>query len=334
MTARRARARALLAAALLGAAACTSPVSGGAAGGRPGIDAESLSRLYARLPADRSLLAPGHAAARTFLLDALAGYGLKPRVLPVEWDGAPAADLANVEVRLGREAEDAPLLIVSAHYDTVEGTAGADDNGSGIVVLLELARRLAGRPMPNEVRLVWFDAEEPGLVGSGRYVEALSAGERQRLIGAINLETMGYTDRRPGTQSLPPGAKTLFDPGDRGDFLLVVGNLQSALLGRAVFEGLQPEHGPRFRSELFALLPGAGWLFPDSRRSDHARFWDVELPAVMLTDTANLRSPHYHTPGDTVQTLDLPFLAAAARGLERAVLHLASSPPPAPAGSR
>jgi aminopeptidase YwaD len=334
MTVHRARARALLAAALLGATACTSAAAGVASGGRPGIDVESLNRLFARLPADRSLLAPGHAAARTFLLDALAGFGLKAHVLPVEWDGAPAADLANVEVRLGHEAGDAPLLIVSAHYDTVAGTAGADDNGSGMVVLLELARRLAGRPMPSELRLVWFDAEEPGLIGSGRYVESLSAGERRRLIGAINLETIGYTDRRPGSQALPPGAKALFDPGDRGDFLLVVGNVQSALLGRAVFEGLQPEHGPRFRSELFALLPGAGWLFPDSRRSDHARFWDVELPAVMLTDTANLRSPHYHTPSDTVQTLDLPFLAAAARGLERAVLHLASSPPPAPAGSR
>jgi len=334
MNASRRRARVLLAAALLVGSACDSTASGVTSGGRAGIDAESLSRLYARLPADRSLLAPGHAAARTFLLDVLAGFGLKPRVLPVEWDGEPAADLANIEVRLGRATSDAPLLIVSAHYDSVAGTPGADDNGSGLIVLLELARRLAGRPLPNELRLVWFDAEEPGLIGSGRYVEALSAGERRRLIGAINLETLGYTDRRPASQSLPPGAKALFDPGDRGDFLLVVGNLQSALLGRAVFEGLQPEHGPRFRSELFALLPGAGWLFPDSRRSDHARFWDAELPAVMLTDTANLRSPHYHTRSDTVQTLDLPFLAAAARGLERAVLQLASSPPPAPASSR
>ena len=314
------------------AASCSGPgdPAAGAAGGRPGIDVESLSRLYARLPGDRSLEAPGHAAARTFLLDVLAGFGLKARVLPVKWEGAPATDLANVEVRLGREAPDAPLLLVCAHYDSVEGTPGADDNGSGVVVLLELARRLAGKPFPNELRLVWFDAEESGLIGSGRYVETLSAEERKRLIGAIVLETIGYTDRRPGSQSLPPGAKALFDPGDRGDFLFIVGNLQSALLGRAVFDGLQPEHSPRFRSELFALLPGAGWLFPDSRRSDHARFWDVELPAVMLTDTANLRSPHYHKPTDTVATIDLPFLAAAARGLERAVVHLASSPPPAP----
>ena len=332
----RARAAAVLAAAAWGAAACAAPATADARAGRPGdapepaaIDAGSLRALYSRLPFDRSLRAPGHAAARAFVLDTLRDLGLEPRVLPVEWAGAADADLANVEVRLGVAGGEAPLLVVSAHYDSVPGTPGADDNGSGTVVLLELARRLAHRPLDLELALVWFDAEEEGLIGSGRYVEALRPDERQRLMGAINLETLGYTDRRPGSQSQPPGTKALFDPGDRGDFLLIVGNLQSALLGRAVFEGLQTEHGPGFRSELFALLPGAGWLVPDSRRSDHARFWDAELPAVMLTDTANLRSPHYHQPTDTVETLDLEFLASAARGVERAVLRLAERDQPA-----
>jgi len=337
----RARAAAVLVAAAWGAAACASPTTAARAG-RPGgdaepaaIDADSLRAVYAKLPVDRSLHAPGHAAARVLLLDTLTDLGLEPHLHPVEWAGAAGADLANVEVRLGQVGSDAPLLVLSAHYDTVPGTAGADDDGSGTVVLLELARRLAGRQLSIELALVWFDAEEEGLIGSGRYVEALGPDERKRFMGAVNLETMGYTDRRPGSQRLPVGAKTLFDPGDRGDFLLIVGNLQSALLGRAVFEGLQPEHGPQFRSELFALLPGAGWLIPDSRRSDHARFWDEELPAVMLTDTANLRSPHYHQPTDTVETLDLEFLAAAARGLERAVLRLAEhgTPPPTLDGS-
>jgi hypothetical protein len=287
------------------------------------IDVESLNRLYQRLPHDRSLLAAGHAAARALLLAELRALGLQPELLPFDWAGGAAADLANVQARLGRLEVDSPLLIVSCHYDSVEGTPGADDNGSGTVALLELARRLADRPLAIELRLVWFDAEEPGLIGSGAYVDDLSIEERRRLLGVINLETMGYTDRRAGSQRMPPGSEALFDPGDRGDFLLVVGNLRSALLGRIVHEGLQPEHGADFRSELFALLPGAGWLFADSRRSDHARFWDADLPAVMLTDTANLRSPHYHRPTDTVATLDLPFLAAAVRGVERAVLRLA-----------
>jgi len=338
----RARALAVLAAAAWGAAACAAPTAAEARTGRPAgggepaaIDADSLRAVYARLPFDRSLHAPGHAATRVLLLDTLRDLGFEPQLLPVEWAGAAGADLANVEVRLGEPDSDAPLLILSAHYDTVPGTPGADDDGSGTVVLLELARRLAGRPLNLELALVWFDAEEEGLIGSGRYVEALPPDQRKRLMGAINLETIGYTDRRPGSQRLPAGAKALFDPGDRGDFLLIVGNLQSALLGRAVFEGLQPEHGPQFRSELFALLPGAGWLIPDSRRSDHARFWDEELPAVMLTDTANMRSPHYHQPTDTVETLDLEFLAAAARGLERAVLRLSEqgAPPPTLDGS-
>lgn len=307
------------------AAAAAKVAAARAARSAAPIDTASLEQLYARLPFDRSLRAPGHAAARAFLLEALAADGLQPRVLPFAWDGAPQADLANVELRLGDAGGTAPLLIVSAHYDSVRDTPGADDNGSGTVVLLELARRLAARPLAIELRLVWFDAEEPGLIGSSHYVSELDAGTRKRLLGAINLETLAYTDRRAGSQTLPPGAQALFDPGDRGDFLLIVANLSSALLGRAVSQAMQPEHGAQFRSELFALLPGAGWMFPDSRRSDHACFWDAELPAVMLTDTANLRSPHYHQPSDAVETLDLPFLAAAARGVERAVIALAES---------
>jgi hypothetical protein len=299
------------------------------------IDADSLRAVYAKLPVDARCMRPATPPRACSCSTRSPTSGSSRISTPVEWAGAAGADLANVEVRLGQVGSDAPLLVLSAHYDTVPGTAGADDDGSGTVVLLELARRLAGRPLSIELALVWFDAEEEGLIGSGRYVEALPPDQRKRLMGAINLETIGYTDRRPGSQRLPAGAKALFDPGDRGDFLLIVGNLQSALLGRAVFEGLQPEHGPQFRSELFALLPGAGWLIPDSRRSDHARFWDEELPAVMLTDTANMRSPHYHQPTDTVETLDLEFLAAAARGLERAVLRLSEqgAPPPTLDGS-
>jgi hypothetical protein len=151
--------------------------------------------------------------------------------------------------------------------------------------------------------------------------------ESRRLMGVINLETMAYTDSEPGSQRLPPGADRLFDPGDRGDFLLVVGTLRSALLAKSVGDALAVEQGPDFRVEVFSMLPAGGWLFPDTRRSDHAHFWDAGHQAVMLTDTANLRNPHYHRGSDQVQTLDLEFLAAAVRGVERAILRLAGLDP-------
>jgi Zn-dependent M28 family amino/carboxypeptidase len=237
----------------------------------------------------------------------------------------PNADLANVEVRVPGASGDAPILLVSAHFDSVATTPGADDNGSGTAGLLELARRLVGRRFEAELRLVFFDCEEPGMIGSGAYVLALSKDERERLIGVINMETLGFTDRSADSQDLPPGARLVFDPGDRGDFLLILGNLQSRSLAGAVEESMEPEEGPGFRVEVFSKLPGAGWLMPDSRRSDHSRFWDADIPALLLTDTANHRSPHYHRSSDVVETMDLEFLAAAIRGVERAIGRIAVS---------
>ncbi|MHC5210016.1 MAG: M28 family peptidase [Planctomycetota bacterium] len=291
------------------------------------VDAGSLHRLFLRLPPFRAIGSAGHAAMRALLLEDLEVLGYAPRLQRFEWAGAPGTDLANVEVRRPANRSDAPILIVCAHYDSVAATPGADDNGSGTLALLELARRFGQRTLPIELRLVWFDAEEPGLIGSGAYVKQLSEQEARRLMGVINLETMAYTDRARGSQSLPPGADKLFDPGDQGDFLLVVGTLVSAPLALAVGEALHAEQGPAFRVEVFTALPAGGWLFPDTRRSDHAHFWDAGFPAVMLTDTANLRNPHYHRVTDEVDTLDLPFLAAAVRGVERAVLRLAGEGP-------
>jgi hypothetical protein len=235
------------------------------------VTAEGLRALFERLPSDRRIGSEGHAAMRAMLLDELRALDWEPRLHPVRWAGAAEADLANVEARKSAQEAGAPILIVCAHYDSVAGTPGADDNGSGTLALLELARRLAPRTLPIELRLLWFDAEEPGLVGSGFYLKALDVAESRRLLGAINLETMAYTDRRPGSQHLPPGAAILFDPGDRGDFLLVVGTLASAQLARVVGESLRAEQGPDFRVEVFSALPGAGWLFPDTRRSDHKK---------------------------------------------------------------
>jgi hypothetical protein len=290
------------------------------------VDAASLLAVIESLPPGRAIGTEAHAATRRLIETRLAELGWTVERRPFSWAGAPDAELVNLELRVPGNSSTAPLLVICAHYDSVARTPGADDNGSGTAALLELARRLAGRRFPHELRLVWFDAEEPGLIGSGAWVAALSQADRERLIGAINLETLGYTDRAAGSQHFPAGVRALFDPGDRGDFLLVVGNVASWSLASAVERGMAGEQGAHFRAVMFSALPGAGWLVPDSRRSDHARFWDAGLRAVMLTDTANLRSPHYHRSSDTVDTLDLPFLAAAVRGVERAIEILAHPP--------
>ena len=290
----------------------------------PPITAESVMAWVEAMPGDRSLGRPGHVQGREWIVDQLTQMGLSPEVQPFQWEGAPDADLANIEwVLPGTEAE-APLIVVCAHYDTVPYSGGADDNGSGVAVLLELARRSAGRSLPAEIRLLWFDAEEVGLAGSRAWVDRLDLADRQRLSGAINLETVGFVDRRPRSQWMPPGSDVLLDPGDVGDFLLIIANQGSADLAAIVDMGLRAEAGEALRVELFDRLPGVGWVMPDSRRSDHASFWDQQLPAVMLSDTANFRNPNYHRASDLPSTLDGEFLAAVGRGVERALLILAA----------
>jgi aminopeptidase YwaD len=292
------------------------------------ITEDSLRALLEQLPPDRPIGSPGHAATRAWLLSTLRSLGLQPRLLPFPWAGAPQADLANIEVRVPGARPDAPLVLFSAHYDSVAGTPGADDNGSGTVVLLELARRLSAGGYPHELGLLFFDAEEPGLLGSGAYAQSLPEADARRLLGLVNLETMGYTDRSPASQLLPAGAELVFDPGDRGDFLLCLGNFpRSAPLCKVVGDALALEASPLFRAEVFAWLPANGLELPDTRRSDHAQFWDRGYAAVLLTDTANLRSRHYHSATDAIETLDLPFLAAGARGVERAARVLLRSTP-------
>jgi Zn-dependent M28 family amino/carboxypeptidase len=247
------------------------------------------------------------------------------QVQPFTWAGLPDVELANLEAVLGGPTDQpgGPVLLVCAHYDTVAWSPGADDDGSGVAVVLEVARRLAGRDLPTEVRALLVDGEERGLVGSRHYVQSLSEDERSRLVGVINLESVGYADRRPGQQTMPAFTEALLDPGDVGDFVLVLANQASAELAAPVLAALASSARGDLRVVGYDRLAGEGWLVPDSRRSDHASFWDAGIPAVMLTDTAPFRNPHYHRPSDRVETLDGPFLAAVARGVERALLILA-----------
>jgi len=293
---------------------------------RAPITSDSVLQHVRNLPPVRFSPGVGYAATPAFLASHLEGWGYAVRMQFFEWHDFVGEDrLTNVEVRIQGSREEAPLILVGAHWDTVKRSPGADDNGSGVAVLLEVARRLSGRVLAAEVRLIWFDGEELGLVGSREYANAMSSEDRARCVGMIDLESVGYTDRKASSQRMPPGSDLLLDVGSVGDFLLILGNLESQSLADTVSLALETAAQDVLRVEVFSSLPGQGWIMPDSRRSDHASFWDIGVPAVMLTDTANFRNPNYHRASDTIETLDGAFLAAVARGVERSIVLLASA---------
>jgi aminopeptidase YwaD len=206
------------------------------------------------------------------------------------------------------------LVLIGAHFDGVPGSPGADDNASAIAVLLEMARAFSVDPPRRRVRLVAFDLEERDLVGSRAYAAELHA-RREPIHLMIALEMLGYADRRSGSQRYPPGLRYVYP--DRGDFIGLIGNLraipQLRRTARIVRRSVPCE---------WLAVPWRGRVLSDTRRSDHAPFWDLGYPAIMVTDTADMRNPHYHTAGDRIETLDLDFLAAVCTGLIEALREL------------
>lgn len=211
-----------------------------------------------------------------------------------------------------------PPLIVAAHYDTVPGSPGADDNASGLAVLLDVAHRIREISLARPVQFVAFCLEEEDLLGSRAYVAHLTK-THPSLQGAIVLECVGYARNEEGSQKIPPGVPIAVPTV--GNFLAVIGNQVSSSLTMAVEQAMRP-HLP----VIPLLVPGNGELLPDTRRSDHTSFWEAGFPAVMLTDTANFRNPHYHRPTDTIDTVNLDFMAAVTDAVTAAVLSLACQP--------
>lgn len=231
---------------------------------------------------------------------------------------APSGTCRNIVATLPAVTSSGTApLIVAAHYDTVLGSPGADDNASGLAVLLETAARLSRAARPRELRYIAFGLEEDNLLGSRAYAADLRKA-RQEIHGAIVLECVGYARQEEGAQRKPPGLP--IEIPTTGDFLGVIGNdsakhLVAAIRTAAGRPGITLKTVP-------LVVPGRGEKLPDTRRSDHAAFWDEGYPAVMLTDTANFRNPHYHQPTDTMATLDFRFMAGVADAVAAAVLAL------------
>lgn len=210
---------------------------------------------------------------------------------------------------------ESPPILIGAHYDAVPGTPGADDNATGVAVLLELARAFAVQAPRYPVRLVAFDMEEYGLLGSEQYAEQLKQqGQPLRLM--LSLEMLGYCDPTPGSQSYPAGLEYFYP--NRGDFIALIGNLSTISDLIRLSCRIRQERTP------CEWLPAGqkGLIVPQTRLSDHAPFWDRGYRAMMVTDTSFMRNPHYHQSTDLIETLDLDFLTGVCRGLISGIRNL------------
>ncbi len=268
----------------------------------------------------------------------LRAVGLEPHRHRFHHRGRPHENV--VALQPGRERA-APRVLVGAHVDTVRGTPGADDNASGVAGMLEAARLLRGVELEAPVEWVVFNLEErqPGLrgpyyrVGSRR----LAADRRRqgtRYRGALVLEMIGYRTTEPGSQRIPLPIRWMGLPRT-GDYLAAVGDTRSRAL-LAAFREARDAVAPDLPLVTFHS-PLRGWLVAATRRSDNASFWSNGYPALMLTDTADLRNPHYHRPGDRPDTLDYAFAARVTDAVAETVKRLAGAGAPGrtgPGGAR
>ncbi len=233
--------------------------------------------------------------------------------------------VVNVVAEKPAKSLDSGIIIIGAHYDTVEISPGADDNASAVAVMLEVARLLRNRSFERTVRFVGFTCEEPPYFYTGdmgSHVYARTCRERgERIAGMVSLEMLGYFADQPDTQQIPPGIPRLLRwafPG-RGTFLAAVGNLQSWRLAWSFRRGFKQA----VRFPLYSVvLPEA---LSAIRLSDNSSFWDQGYPALMITDTSFLRNPHYHLPSDTPDTLDYSRMTQVTLGLAGAIARLANN---------
>ncbi len=208
-------------------------------------------------------------------------------------------------------------VLVSAHYDSVANCPGADDNATGVAALLEVARVLSTAKLSGALTVACWDEEERGMVGSAAYAQrAKLAGTPITL--ALAFEMLGYRSTESGSQQLPSGFELLFPNeaakvkanNNRGDFIAVIADESADAYADAFGQQAATLGLPTVIAKVPSTMKNSSAL-NSLRRSDHASFWDVDYPAIMLTDTAEYRNAHYHcTSGpDATSDLDHGFTA-------------------------
>jgi len=208
------------------------------------------------------------------------------------------------------------IILVCAHYDSVAGCPGADDNASAVAAMLGCARACASISPRPDVGFVSFNREEDGMLGSQDFIEWMGASKLPVKCVHV-LEMVGYASEQAGSQRIPPGLPVRVS--DKGNFLALLANRRSyrvldAVLARA------STYLPDFPVVGLRVTAGLEKYFPVLLRSDHAPFWQRRMPATMWTDTSEFRNPFYHQPGDTPQTLDYGFLRSVTQLLIASLL--------------
>jgi hypothetical protein len=250
-------------------------------------------------------------AAADFIENSLSRAGLHPRRDSYELRGQACH---NIEAEIpGTHPE---IILIGAHYDSVFGSPGANDNGSGVAAVLALARRFAGRKTEHTLRFVTFVNEEPPYFLSGEMGSLVYAGRCKtrgdKISAMISLETIGYFSDAPHSQIYPSRALGAFYP-KIGNFIGFVANLHSrSLLRRVVALFRKHEKIPSEGAALPWFIPGVSW-------SDQWSFWKHGYPGIMVTDTAPFRYPYYHSANDTPDKLDYDRFALVVSGMEKVI---------------
>jgi Zn-dependent M28 family amino/carboxypeptidase len=287
------------------------------------ISLESRLRRHVERLADeigeRHVLRPEalHAAER-YIGETLRALGYEVSRQAYEAQGV---DSANLEVSIAGSGAASEIVLAGAHYDTVPGSPGADDNASGVAAILELARLLRSAKPARTIRLVAFVNEEPpfffwGEMGSKVYAKAARArGDDIRVM--LSLEMLGCYSDEKGSQGYPPLLKYFYPA--QGNYVAFVSNVRSRHALRGVFDAFRASSDfPAEKLAAPALVPGIGW-------SDQLSFWREGYPAAMVTDTAFHRYRHYHQPTDTPEKLDYARMAQVVEGLARTLGSLAGA---------
>ena len=260
------------------------------------------------------------AAAADFLGEELTkvGYAVNRQSYPID-----EKTCENLEVEITGSDLAKEIVVVGAHYDSVIGSPGANDNGSGTVATLALARRFAGKPRSRTLRFVLFVNEEPPFfqthrMGSLVYAEGCEE-HAENIVAMLSLETIGYYSDRVGSQSYPFPFNLLYPP--TGNFICFVGNFASRKLVKKVVGSFRSDcEFPSEGAAVPSFVPGVGW-------SDHWSFWQMGYPGLMVTDTAPFRYPFYHTPEDTLDKIDFDRTARVVDGIRKVVEELSGVAP-------
>lgn len=251
-----------------------------------------------------------------FLTRTMTQIGYRVSVLPYDANGVA---VENLEIEIKGSATPDEIIVVGAHYDSVPKCPAANDNGSGVAGVIEMARALKDAKPARTIRFVFFVNEEMPFflddkMGSAVYAKRCK-DRGDKIVAMFSIETIGYYSDEKGSQKYPKPFEQFFPT--QGNFIAFVGNVESLPLVResiGIFRDVA-----KFPSEGI----GAPAQVPGIRNSDHASFWAHGYPGVMITDTANFRYPHYHLPTDTPDKIDFDRMSRVVEGMTKVVAKLA-----------